>query len=730
MSGEQLPSGRERAIETLIDSEPNGASYRANRIRDELVPNALSSRPNLITRSALIEQAHSLAEYEIDSSDKYMDAFGLKDLDGSSDTENAFSEATVQRILRHHEKIVAIKSQKAAATPPPQLVANLKSLYGSDLHKNVLHHKAFDNDEIDNPKNDGILESIIGTVCRDVCDGLKEDALHGLLLAVLSVLTGLDHDGAEVPDLSQGKAESRAIERRHDPSDVPALQVGAILSLMRSNVEKGPFSLDEKVLKYLGDAASAYEDRIDVQKARLLARAEQEAKVVRVDRKQQKTVGSSIEDDDNITIPIAPFVPTDASEPSAVVVEDDTLPNHEDQAVEGNDPDEEEDEEDDEGCDDDDDDDDDNIGNDLLRPTVFNQIISAVADGVDRAALRLAAGGLEQDSSDSDSTNDNDSDHNLDRYAHEDNAPHVELDDESSSSDEEDESEPSPEVVDDDDDDHEGEDDEDDDDDDDDDEEDAGDSILRQALAMSLSDHTGFAEAPGSNFQSSEGPEDDKDDDILLSTPKPESRRSSRSKFDFSDSDHPNLNDLDALPDLPMPPSIYPYWSSLDSVTDVDDKSDPAASLHPCLDPSALSKFGTVPSSLALVRLLQNTLGAVTGHLAQGRKQRSGENGIKSGTVPGGMGCMLFGSEAQLSDDRKVDMDDEFNRTAASLQLLVATVVLCFESRKEAIEGLREAISAEQRNVQGTMKHMLPRVTIMTETILLYPMMTNRTTMQ
>lgn len=29
---EGLPSGRERAIETLIDSEPNGACYRAARI--------------------------------------------------------------------------------------------------------------------------------------------------------------------------------------------------------------------------------------------------------------------------------------------------------------------------------------------------------------------------------------------------------------------------------------------------------------------------------------------------------------------------------------------------------------------------------------------------------------------------------------------------------------------------------------------------------------------------
>lgn len=41
MPGEGLPSGRERAIETLIDSEPNGAAYRAARI---LVSAALSSR--------------------------------------------------------------------------------------------------------------------------------------------------------------------------------------------------------------------------------------------------------------------------------------------------------------------------------------------------------------------------------------------------------------------------------------------------------------------------------------------------------------------------------------------------------------------------------------------------------------------------------------------------------------------------------------------------------------
>lgn len=675
----------------------------------------------------------------MDSSEKYKDAFGYSvmhevvsvsdelkpdytsndNYQYDSDEKPVVSEETMHRVLRHHEKIVTIKSQKNAATPPSQLVASLQKLYGADLLKNVLQHKAFQDDDddllsCDGNKSDGNLEAIIGNICRDITDGEDQDALHGLLLATLSVLTGsTEHDGAEEPDLSGGKTEIKQTqtrtagnkERRQDPSDMPALQVGAIMSLMRPAVEKGPFSLDDKILKYLGEAASVYEERIEIQKARLLSRMQQEeAKEVSDDDEDEEGEEAAEEsdgEDDDVTIPIVPLAPIDdTGESNAVIVEDDDDDDFE--------PEEEDDEDlealeedDDEEDEDDDDDEDDDLGlpgvDTALSAAVFDQIISAVAgddmslDGADRAALRLAAGGLGADSSDSDSTNDNDSDH-LDRYAHEGDAPHAEPDEDSSSSDDE----PSPEVVDGD-----GDDDEEEEEDDDDEN---GDSILRQALALSLSDHAGFAEA---NRDSDEGPEDEADDEsdgLRTPTRRRASGYSSRSKSDESDNDDPDSGEQSPLPEFPSPPVHYPYWSSVDAVIDVDDSKDPADSLHPCLDPTSLSRFGSIPASLTLVRLLQNSLATVASHSAkeEKRKKKQGsENSFKATPVPGGMGCTLFGSEAHLSENKDSDSEDEVGSSAVSLQLLVAAFLLFFESRKEAVEGLLEAILAEQRNAQG-----------------------------
>lgn len=710
MSGEKLPSGRDRAIETLIDLEPNGACYRASRILDEVAPHAQCSRPNLITRAALIEQAHALAEYEVDSFEKYKDVFALTGLEQPDHNESKFPEETVQRVLRHHDKILASKSQKNTATPPCQLVASLKRLFGSDLLKNVFRHTAFDADEPNDRKAEGNLEAIIGNVCRDFNDGNKKDDLHGLLLATLSVLTGSDHDGLEVPDLSEGKSESRAelAERHQDPRDIPPLQVGAIMSLLETDVEKGPFSLDDKILTYLGRAASAYEERIEIQKARLLAKMEEkEAFDVNIDSKRVDAPAETTgEGNDDMPLPVVPLSDPVGSEPRAVVVDDDHEPNSEEQEEneQADDHDPEDDEEDDANEDEDDDDDDDDLGINGLSPTVFNQIISAVAggddmslDGVDRAALRLAAGGLGADSSDSDSTNDNDSDHHLDRYAREQGARLVDPDDESSASEDED-NEPSPEIVDDEEDDNDGGDD---DDDDEDENEGNSDSILRRALALSLSDHTGFADAAESNRQDDQGPENKDEHGIGLATTKSEFSDSKRSTFEGPDAC--SLDSQSPLPELPSPPSLYPYWCSVESVADVDGKNDPADNLHPCLDPSSLARFGSIPTSLALVRLLQNSLASVASHSASEEKRKltkRTEFRFKS-SVPGGMGCKLFGSEAHLSEGNVSDSTDAIGRSSVAVQLLVAAVILFFESRRNAIRGLREAILAEQRNAQG-----------------------------
>jgi hypothetical protein len=50
MMGEGVSSGRERAIETLVDSEPSGAHYRASRILVRMTVN----RGDLINSSCCV----------------------------------------------------------------------------------------------------------------------------------------------------------------------------------------------------------------------------------------------------------------------------------------------------------------------------------------------------------------------------------------------------------------------------------------------------------------------------------------------------------------------------------------------------------------------------------------------------------------------------------------------------------------------------------------------------
>ena len=121
------------------------------------MPQALLNRPNLVTKAALVDQAHILSRYEIDQLSKYDDVFGLRDNASFSDHINPVSSEKKNRILKHHEKLMAAKAGKTKSTisPSSQLVAALRRVYGEgesslvlrSLLQSVLGHPVFAKEE-------------------------------------------------------------------------------------------------------------------------------------------------------------------------------------------------------------------------------------------------------------------------------------------------------------------------------------------------------------------------------------------------------------------------------------------------------------------------------------------------------------------------------------------------------------------------------------------------------
>mmetsp|Transcript_32185 Transcript_32185/g.67666 ORF Transcript_32185/g.67666 Transcript_32185/m.67666 type:complete len:3523 (+) Transcript_32185:112-10680(+) len=185
--------GREDAIETLLDMDPNGAAYRVARTMNGALTSALQGRSNRIPDAALFDAAHALGRYEItlDSPavlDLYAppvvnaDAHAHAKDETAKQAETAYYSSTTTageqreenmekvlkegwqtRILRHHDKIIraknhanpikptAVTARATSATgnpnkktciststnvsknaiPPPALISALRQIFGS-----------------------------------------------------------------------------------------------------------------------------------------------------------------------------------------------------------------------------------------------------------------------------------------------------------------------------------------------------------------------------------------------------------------------------------------------------------------------------------------------------------------------------------------------------------------------------------------------------------------------
>jgi len=132
-AGGKGTGNREDVIETLIDMDPCGAAYRVSKTMNEAPTFALQGRYNRIPDSALFDAANALSKYEILPSsrevmgDLLLDSLSKSSSDGNNNsqetktnvdatpnildaTNNYRSEGSVERILRHHDKIIRAKN--------------------------------------------------------------------------------------------------------------------------------------------------------------------------------------------------------------------------------------------------------------------------------------------------------------------------------------------------------------------------------------------------------------------------------------------------------------------------------------------------------------------------------------------------------------------------------------------------------------------------------------------
>ena len=133
------------------------------------------------------------------------------------------------------------------------------------------------------PPRVATLESVVGNACRDAMGGsgvATNDRVHGLLIAVLSVITTrlLTREESDGPTAAHGTGASSSIATLDSTDDAdpmaPLLQVGALLSALPMSDDDDKimegFVIDEKLLHYFADAASTYEERVEIQKANLV----------------------------------------------------------------------------------------------------------------------------------------------------------------------------------------------------------------------------------------------------------------------------------------------------------------------------------------------------------------------------------------------------------------------------------------------------------------------------
>ena len=600
----------------------------------------------MITKSALVDQAFALAKYEIDTPEQYDAVYGAPP---------SFSGLAVEgpkrdRIVRHHQKILAAKRANKPSGPSPQLVAGLRQLYGEAeslelfaLLQSVMEHAGWkdgnptlgeENDEgskhgdTDTRKSNAYsIEALIGNLCQAEEDGSGK--LHGLLISLLLMVTAY-----QVTDT--GKSESK---EQPDPSSPPPLQVGSILSVVRPQDEDHhPWRLEADFLTYLGDAAALYEERIEIQKECLLSRLD-DAVTLRGEKTPQPTTGTT-----GVVSPAMLDSPSDTPQLSATP---DVAPGEHASSVR------------------------DNIeaAAAALSAAVFESIISSAASHQEISSDDDVEGAEDDDSSGSDPDSDYEGEDGLDENASS-----------SSSSESEDEEGGllSPHVE-------SGEDhvggslDE--------------DTALRHAFALSLSEPEQALRVDTVVSELHEAPQSP------AWTPGPVSPGA---ETPISKTPHTPTGDSqeNSLPAMPPHPKVYPYGTLLHTELDSDHQVDTASSYY---DPGVLNRFGILPASHVLIHVLRYTLEGMERQKFRhhdAKSQQGREHEVSKLTVVGGMCASLFPPRHHTVNSACSSLD-EAKEVGMTLQMLISLFLLIHGRRNDAVDNLKTAMAQENLAEDG-----------------------------
>jgi hypothetical protein len=750
----EMPSGREEAIETLVDMDPQGNFFRAARVLEESVPQALFHRPNLVTKAALIDQAHALSNYEVDEHEKYDSLFGCSSIDNRiasnfnrQQLRTSLTEVKKNRILRHHSKIMTAKkkidsTKKINAgdfVPSRQLVAALRRIYekpgaAASEHKlpacfkslldSVSNHPLFsyrDGREVvkegsspppiettvikENPikgstsakESAYALESLIVYLCRESSSSdsstFSTKLEHGMLITILSVLMEY-----ETQDQATNKNQEASIERNaqdgegqqhdatDDPTTAPPLQVGSIMSLLKADEDYdqsnlGPFSVNIDLLSYFGESAAVYEERIEIQKSRLLRRLS--ADKGSEEKKGDSYIEGKTAKDDVPDLPTSLVTTPTSPASSQPVVDTPATPD-----VKA--PEREFDE--------------------TLNAAVFEHIISAVA-GEENS---LNAGEMKDNNDDEDDDDDNNSvQEQLEiRQLMTGNISGNEDGDKNNVDDEDDEDDDVVNEI-----------------------HDNIDENVSSCSSSSSSSSSG-SDAEPENEENNGGIDDGEENnntvlseasDLGTEEVEPYQRRIDVSTNNVnarpvtalsgSHSGHltPVINsplsedelennpeaEESPLPTMPIPPRIHPQASmrSLNSDLNLSDQMQRDSMLF---DPSSLNAFGSIPASNVLIHLLlymnsalkRRKFGKSVERPTSVRKKTTYVN-----TTAGGIGSSLFAPKLRSFMSEALDGNYKTD-TATSLQLLVSLFLLTTDLRNDAIDNLKRALVQEKKSTQ------------------------------
>jgi len=219
--------------------------------------------------------------------------------------------------------------------------------------------------------------------------------------------------------------------------------------------------------------------------------------------------------------------------------------------------------------------------------------------------------------------------------------------------------------------------------------EDGDEAVLRQALRMSLvTSHSSTGKQPG------------------VDTPAQEIAASVGSST-HADSATADEEEDSNLPSFPRPP-LSSQLGSLTDAASIGETGDihggmveSSAKMPKFLDPSDLASFGSLPATHVLMHLLRYAT-VVTEYQNSEARRTEGNSSL---VVVGRMGAALFEppvDEQQVRSTKNPLLKAKRQQTVqVSLQLSVATLILVLDKRDDAFENLQKAILREQQADNG-----------------------------